>query len=56
MVKLNENPTNILDSFDKIKLSISDRKKRLGFEVARNLFMGFDDYSGLLSITLANNN
>jgi len=31
LVKLNDNPSNILDGFDKIKHSIADRKKRLGF-------------------------
>lgn len=56
MERLNDNPNKILDSLDKIKLSISDRKKRLGFEVARNFFMGFDSNSGILSIALSSNN
>ncbi len=56
LVKLNDNASKILDSLDRIKLSISDRKKRLGFEVARHLFMGFDTYSGIISIALNNSN
>jgi hypothetical protein len=56
MVRLNDNSSKILESLDRINLSISDRKKRLGFEVARHLFMGFDIYSGILSIALNNNN
>jgi hypothetical protein len=56
MERLNDNSSKILDSLDKIKLSISDRKKRLAFEVARNLLMGFDSNSGILSIALSNSN
>lgn len=50
--RLNENPKSMLDSFEKIKLSISERKKRLGYDIAKQLLTGFQDYEGLVSIVM----
>lgn len=54
--KLNENPKSMLDCFEKIKLSISERKKRLGYDIAKQLLTGFQDYEGLISIVMNSEN
>lgn len=46
----------MIDSFEKIKHSISERKKRLGYETAKQLLTGFQDYEGLLYIVMNNEN
>ena len=41
--KLNDNPANILEGMRRIQLSLSERKKRLGYDVARQLLMGGEE-------------
>jgi hypothetical protein len=46
----------MLNSLERIKLSISERKKRLGYDIAKQLLTGFQNYDGLLAIIMNSEN
>ena len=43
LTKLNDNPAHMLEGMRRIQLSLSERKKRLGYDVARQLVMGGEE-------------
>lgn len=54
--KLNQHSSNSLEVFELIKLSLAERKRRVGYETARQLLVGFEDYEGLIPLIVNNDN
>jgi hypothetical protein len=54
--RLNESPANTLEGLKRIQSSLADRKKRVGYEVARQLLVGGEEGEGLLALVIGSDN
>lgn len=41
LVKINENPRNILEIFEQMKVSLAERKRKMTYDVTKQLLVGF---------------
>lgn len=56
MQRLSRNPTNMLEGLRKIQLSLSDRKKRIGYDLVKQLLVGSEEEMGMLDIVMGGSN
>lgn len=56
VARLNDPERNALEIFELVKQSMADRKKRVTYEVAKQMLAGFNECSGLLPLVLSEQN
>jgi hypothetical protein len=54
--RLNDNAANMLEGMRRIQQSLIYRKKRVPYEVARQLLVGGEEDEGLLPLVMSNEN